>query len=140
MARIPLTEGFQLIPEGTYVFRIESVEYKEAFGKMEIKMKTETNRSHTERFSLLGSNGKPNEGAMNAFSFFAKTAMNDYTLTEIDESELVGKYIEADVYHDQVESKKDGRMLTFAHLGDKRPASGFGTVEKPNMDLASILG
>lgn len=140
MARIPLTEGFTIIPEGTYVFRIEAVSYDANFGKMIIDMKTEDGKTYKERFSLMGANGNPNEGAMNAFSFFAKTAMNDYTLKEIDETELIGKFIEADVYHDQVESKKDGRMLTFPHLGDKRPSNGFGVTEKPKMDLASLLG
>lgn len=140
MARIPLTEGFQIIPEGTYVFRIEDVTYDENFGKMVINMKTEDDKSYTERFSLMGANGKPNEGAMKAFSFFAKTVMNDFSLKEIDETEMIGKFIEADVYHDQVESKEDGRMLTFPHLGDKRPSSGFGAAEKPKLDLGSLLG
>lgn len=141
MARIPLTEGFQIIPEGTYVFRIEDVTYDANFGKMVINMKTEDGKTYTERFSLMGANGKPNEGAMNAFSFFAKTAMNDFALKEIDESDLVGKFIEADVYHDTVESKKEaGRMLTFPHLGDKRPSNGFGAAEKSKLNLGSLLG
>lgn len=140
MARIPLTEGFKLIPEGTYVFKIEAVSYDTNFGKMVIDMKTEDGQSYKERFSLMGANGSPNEGAMNAFSFFAKTALNDFSIKEIDETDLIGKFIEADVYHEQVESKKDGRMLTFPHLGDKRPSNGFGATEKPKMDLASLLG
>ena len=34
MAKIGLTEGFTLIPEGTHVFKITEVKYKEVFGKM----------------------------------------------------------------------------------------------------------
>ena len=32
MARIPMTSGFTLIPEGTYVFRIYDVCYDDEFG------------------------------------------------------------------------------------------------------------
>ena len=33
MAKIGLTEGFTLIPEGTHVFQITDVKYKEDFGR-----------------------------------------------------------------------------------------------------------
>ena len=36
MAKIGLTEGFTLIPEGTHIFQITDVKYKEDFGKLEI--------------------------------------------------------------------------------------------------------
>ena len=38
MARIPMTSGFALIPEGTYVFRIYDAKYDEEFGKIEVKL------------------------------------------------------------------------------------------------------
>lgn len=74
---IGLSEGFTLIPEGTHVFKITAVNYKEAFGKLEITMQTQSGAKHIERFSLLKTDGSPNEGALNAFSYFAKTALND---------------------------------------------------------------
>ena len=123
---IKLTGGFSVVPEGIHVFRITEVEYKEEYGKLEVRMVTAKGNRHTERFSLLDSSGKPNEGALNAFSFFAKTAMNDYDLESIDEQALVGRYIRCTVTHDQVTSNKgDGKILTFARLGDKSPADGF---------------
>ena len=149
MARIGLTEGFSLIPEGTHIFCITAVNYKEAFGKMEVTMQTQGGSKHTERFSLLKSDGSPNEGALNAFSFFAKTAMNDFSLTEIDHEDLVGCYIECDVEHDVQENKnKPGKTVTFARLADKRPSGGWdiempkpaSKTTKPAMDLASLLG
>ena len=63
MAKIGLTEGFTLIPEGTHVFQITDVKYKEDFGKLEIYMQTQNGSKHIERFSLLKSDGSPNEGA-----------------------------------------------------------------------------
>lgn len=100
MAKIGLSEGFTLIPEGTHVFKITAVNYKEAFGKLEITMQTQSGAKHIERFSLLKTDGSPNEGALNAFSYFAKTALNDFSLTEIDHEDLVGCFIECDVEHD----------------------------------------
>ena len=78
MAKIGLSEGFTLIPKGTHVFKIVEVKYKEDFGKMEIVMQLASGQKHTERFSLLNADGEPNQGGLNAFSYFAKTALNDY--------------------------------------------------------------
>lgn len=132
MAKIGLTEGFTLIPEGTHVFKITEVNYKEDFGKMEVIMQMSTGQKHTERFSLLDKNGEPNQGGLNAFSYFAKTALNDFSVSEIDEQDLVGHFIRCEVEHEKVESNRTpGKMLTFARLGDKEAADGFDEVEAP---------
>lgn len=134
MAKIGLSEGFSLIPEGTHVFKITAVNYKEDFGKMEVVMQTQGGLKHTERFSLLKSDGQPNEGALNAFSYFAKTALNDFSLTEIDHEDLLGHFIECDVEHDKQPSNKDpNKTVTFARLADKRVSDGWegGEVAAP---------
>lgn len=126
MAKIGLTEGFSLIPKGTHVFQITGVKYKEDFGKMEITMQTVTGQKHVERFSLLNKDGEPNQGGLNAFSYFAKVALNDFSLTEIDHEDLVGHFIRCEVDHEEVESNRTpGKMLNFVRLGDKEPADGF---------------
>ena len=160
MAKIGLTEGFSLIPEGTHVFQITAVNYKEAFGKMEVTMQTQGGSKHIERFSLLKANGEPNEGALNAFSYFAKTALNDFALTEIDHEDLLGCFIECDIEHDvQPNKNKPDTTITFARLADKRPSDGWETAATPtptpaqktapaasqgakksSMDLKSLLG
>lgn len=167
MAKIGLSEGFSLIPEGTHVFKITAVNYKEDFGKMEVVMQTQSGLKHTERFSLLKSDGQPNEGALNAFSYFAKVALNDFTLTEIDHEDLLGHFIECDVEHDTQPSNKDpNKTVTFARLADKRVSDGWeggevaasapaqkpapaapkttptttGENGKPKVDLKALLG
>lgn len=128
MARIPMTEGFTLIAEGTYVFRIYDATYDEEFGKIQIKLITAQGQTHTEKFSIKASNGEPNEGAMNAFSYFAKTAMNDYTIADVDPEELIGHYIRAEVVHTELPSNKNpNKTIKFANLGDKSTADGFDT-------------
>ena len=143
MSKITLTEGFTLIPEGDHVFKITEVSYKEDFGKLEIKMKTAKGQTHTERFSLIRKDGAANEGAYNAFSYFAKTALNDYGVTEIDPKELIGHYIRCAVEHDVQPSSKDpSKNVTFDRLVDKSPANGFeedDTVAKFD-DIDALLG
>lgn len=152
MAKIKLSEGgFNLIPEGTTVFKITKVEYKEDFGKMTVEMQTKAGLKHTERFTLIKNNGEVNEGAVKAFSFFAKTALNNFQLDEIDDQDIVGCYIKATVKHEEYEYEKDGETKKgkSARLNDYAVAIGFGsgeetkeeTEDKPKgkVDLDSFL-
>ncbi|WP_418566890.1 hypothetical protein [Peptacetobacter sp.] len=129
MAKIKLMEGgFTLLPEGVTTFKIVSVEYKEDFGKMKIELQTKGGQKHYENFSLLTKAGEINEGALKAFSYFAKTALNNYSLDEIDEQDLVGCYITAEVTHEEFESNKEpGKMLKSVRLKDYAVAVGFGS-------------
>ena len=123
MARIPMTSGFVIIPEGEYVFRIYDATYDEDFGRIEIKLVNAQGATHTERFSIKDKNDEYNEKALNAFSYFAKTAMNDYTMEDIDPEQLINHYIRAEVVHTKVPSNKDpNKEVTFANLGDKSPS------------------
>lgn len=128
MARIPMTSGFTLIPEGEYVFRIYDAIYDEDFGKIEVKLVNAQGATHTERFTIKNKDDEYNEGALNAFSYFAKTALNDYGVEDIDPSDLIDCYIWAEVVHSKVESNKEpGKMVTFANLRDKASAEMFDT-------------
>ena len=138
MAKIKLSEtGFSLIPEGVHTLKITEVEYKEDFGKMKVTMQTKDGKKHTEQFSLLTKGGEVNEGAVKAFSYFAKTALNNFNLDEIDDQDLVGCYITATVKHEEFESNKNpGKMLKSARLSDWTPAAGFGNGEYKNIAKA----
>lgn len=133
MATIQLTSGFTVCPEGTHIFRIYKVEYNQDFGKLTINLVNAQGITHQERFSLINASGTPNEKAYNAFSYFARTALKDYTATAIDPNSLVNHYIKATVVHTIVPSNKEaGKTMTFANLSDKWTADGFDTtpVEK----------
>jgi len=130
MAKIKLTEGgFSLIPEGTTTFKIVGAEYDEDFGKMVVDMQTKDGKKHTERFMLLKKNGEANEGALKAFSYFAKTALNNFQLDEIDHEDIIGCYITATVKHEDYEYERDGETKKgkSARLNDYAVAVGFGT-------------
>lgn len=144
MAKIPLSSGYQLVPEGLHVFQITEVEYKEDFGKMNVTMETVDGIRHIERFSLMRDDGSVNEGALTAFSFFARAALNDDSLSEIDHEDLVGQYMECVVEHDKVPSSKyPGRFNTYARLKEKYPSNGYPgqkATSTEKLDLDDILG
>ena len=148
MARIPMTGGFQIMPEGEQVLKITAAEYDEDFGKVTFNMVNAKGQTCQERFNLLKQDGTPNEKALGAFSFFAKTAMNDFDLEDIDPVELVGHYIRAEVIHNKVPSNTNpGKMKTFVNLGDKSPADGFdgapataAPAKTGGLDLSALLG
>lgn len=132
MARIAMTSGFTLVPEGTHVFRIYNVTYDEEFGKLTVFMVNAQGITHKENFSLKDKNDQPNERAYNAFSYFAKTALNDFTVEDIDHTDIINCYIRAEVIHTKLPSNKDpNKTVTFANLGDESPADGFDTTPVP---------
>lgn len=156
MATIPMTSGFTVCPAGKHIFRIYNVKYDVEFGKLEVEMVNAKGITHTERFSLMSADGTMNDRACNAFSFFAKTALNDYTLEEIDHTWLIDRYIGAEVVHTVQPNRKDPtKTVTFANLGEKWAVDGFdtepckkamtlGKSETPasenKVDLDSLLG
>jgi hypothetical protein len=140
-----MTGGFQIMPEGEQVLKITAAEYDEEFGKVIFTLQNVKGLTCIERFSLLNQDNTPNEKALNAFSFFAKTAMNDFDMEDVDPVELIGHYIKAEVIHNKVPSTKDPtKMMTFVNLGDKSPADGFDgapvAAPKPaGLDLNALL-
>jgi hypothetical protein len=142
-----MTGGFQIMPEGEQVLKITTAEYDEDFGKVIFTLENAKGQTCQERFSLLNQDGSPNEKAMGAFSFFAKTALNDFDIEEVDPVELVDHYIKAEVIHYKVPSRKDPtKMTTFVNLGSKSPADGFEVADtsstKPQvggLNLSALL-
>lgn len=128
MANITLTSGFSICPEGRHIFRIYKVDYDKDFGKLAIYLVNAQGITHVERFSLMANNGEMNSKAYNAFSFFAKTAMNNFSLESIDHTELIGHYIGGEIVHSHVPSKNDPtKTVTFANMTEKWVADGFDT-------------
>lgn len=152
MAKITLSSSFSLVPEGTHIFKITGVEYKPDFGKLNITMETKSGDKHIERFTLINAQGQPNDKSINAFTFFARTALQDYAVSEIDHTDLIGKFIKCTVTHNKVAStKKEGEFVTFVQLGDKYSANGFEettneqsktspTKKTSGIDLDDLLG
>lgn len=121
MARIPLTSGFTICPEGTYTFTVSKVEYDETFGTLRIFFAAEGGQKHDERYNLLNQDGSPNDKAMNAFSFLAKNILGNFDATDVDPDELVGRKITAEITHTEAQGRNGVR--TYAHLANVAPAA-----------------
>ena len=146
MARIPMTGGnYQPIPEGEQVLKVTKAEYDAEFGKIIITLQNVKGLTCQERFSILNEDNTPNEKALGAFSFFAKTVMNNFEMEDVDPEELVGHYLRAEIIHNKVPSNKDpNKMMTFVNLGNKSPADGFDGEPAPapkagGIDLSALL-
>ena len=130
MATIQMTGGtFTVCPEGRHIFRIYKVDFNQDFGKVVVHVVNAQGHTIREQFNLMRVDGSMNESACNAFSFFARTALNDYSREAIDHTELIGRYIGLEVVHTVQPNKNDPtKTVTFANLGrEKWVASGFDT-------------
>lgn len=131
MAKVRLSEStFTLIPEGTYTFKVMEVndEKYEDFGKLEVKLQTAKGETHIERFGLQTKDGEVNEGALKAWSYFARTCLNNFQADEIDTQDIVGCYITATVKHEtytRTKGEKAGEEATTVRLNDYTTAFGF---------------
>lgn len=118
---------FNAIPDGWHKFRIESVTHDENFGTVEINLTTKDGYTHTEKYRLLTKTGAPNEGALKAFSYFVAVTLNEWTLKEVDENELVGKFIKAEIKRtpSTTINKQTGEPFININLGDKKHCTGW---------------
>lgn len=136
MAKIKLSEGgFSIVPEGVTVFKVMEVDDSkyEDFGKLSVKLQTASGQTHNENFSLTKANGELNEGALKAWSYFAKVCLNNFNADEIDTQDIVGCYIQAKVKHEKYTRTKGDRVgeeATAVRLNDYTVATGFGGTSK----------
>jgi hypothetical protein len=123
--------GFTLIPEGSTIFKVMEVDDSkyEDYGKLAVKLQTAKGETHTETFSLINAKtGEVNEGALKAWSYFARTCLNNFRADEIDTQDIVGCYIQATVKHETYIKKSGnnaGQEGKAVRLNDYTTASGF---------------
>lgn len=131
MAKMKLSESaFKVIPEGVTVFKVMEVDDSkyEDFGKLAVKLQTAKGETHVENFTLIKTNGDLNEGALKAWSYFARVCLNNFRADEIDTQDIVGCYIQATVKHEKytrTKGDKAGQEAIAVRLNDYTTASGF---------------
>lgn len=133
MAKMKLSESsFSLIPEGSAIFKVVSVDDSkyEDYGKLSVKLQTAKGETHIETFSLVhAKTGEVNEGALKAWSYFARVCLNNFQADEIDTQDIVGCYIQATVKHEvytKTRGDNAGQEGKAVRLNDYATASGFG--------------
>ena len=140
MAKIKLSEGgFSLIPEGVTVFKVMKVDDSkyEKFGKVVVTLQTAAGQTHNETYSFLTKTGEVNEGAVKAWSYFARVCLNNFSAEEIDTQDVVGCYIQARVEHEtftRTKGTRAGEEGTSVRLKDYAVASGFKSSTKKGAD------
>ncbi len=138
MAKFSVTSSYKIMDEGTYIFYIYQVEEDEEFGIIKVHYVTSDGQTIMERFTLKDKFGEDNEVALNMLSNLAILALGKEDDEEVDTAEFVGHYIQADVEHTEVESKKNpGKMITYANLRNKASADGFD--KEPNEKARKII-
>lgn len=140
--KMKLSEStFSLIPEGVHILKVMEVDDSkyEDFGKLVVKLQTASGETHNEQFTLLKKNGELNEGALKAWSYFARTCLNNFKAEEIDTQDVVGCYIRATVKHEEFESNKEpGKMLKSCRLNDYAVASGFKKAKEETQEVDDL--
>ena len=140
MAKMKLSESsFSMIPEGSTIFKVMEVDDSkyDDFGKLAVKLQTAKGETHTENFTFIKANGELNEGALKAWSYFARTCLNNFSADEIDTQDIVGCYIQATVKHEtyiRTKGEKAGTEGKSVRLNDYATASGF-VGGKANLDV-----
>jgi hypothetical protein len=132
MAKITLSAStFSIIPEGVTTFKVMEVDDTkyEDFGKITVKLQTADGKTHNEQFTLIKNTGEVNEGALKAWSYFARTCLNNFSADEIDTQDIVKCYITATVKHEtytRTKGDRAGTEATSVRLNDYTTATGFG--------------
>ena len=121
---------FTIIPEGTTIFKVMEVDESkyDDYGKLKVTLQTSSGEKHFENFSFTQANGDINEGALRAWSYFARVCLNNFQVEEIDTQDIVGCYIQANVNHEKytrTSGEKAGQEATAVRLKDYTSASGF---------------
>ena len=121
---------FTIIPEGTTIFKVMEVDESkyDDYGKLKVTLQTSSGEKHFENFSFTQANGDINEGALRAWSYFARVCLNNFQVEEIDTQDIVGCYIQANVTHEKytrTSGEKAGQEATAVRLKDYTSASGF---------------
>ena len=137
MAKITLSKStFTLIPEGVTTFKVMEVDDSkyEDFGKLVVKLQTAKGETHSEQFGIVKDSGEINEGALKAWSYFARTCLNNFQADEIDTQDIVGCYITATVKHEtytRTKGENAGTEAKTVRLNDYAVASGFNKAQAP---------
>lgn len=127
--------GFSLIPEGVHVFKVVSCEDKyDDYDRVSYELQNSAGQKITNRFNFVNEKGEVNEISSFYWSKFARACLNlgANEEPEIEFSDLVGCYVEAEVKHNKYIAKSGehkGEELTGANLIDKTyaPTNGFGS-------------
>lgn len=99
------------------LLQITKANYDQEFGKVELEFKNERGEIINENYNLMANDGSINEPALKAFSYFTRVAMGDWGVQEVEEEELIGKWLRADIKLTKgSKPDKEGNDIYFANI------------------------
>ncbi len=114
---------FATMKPGQQVLKITESEYDEEYGSVSVKM---TNKEGAVLYKTfyIENDGEVNESVKRALDFFAFKALGHKN--EYEETDLIGKFIDAEVILDDYQTEKKGKKIYTIDLWNIEGAKGFG--------------
>lgn len=120
MAKINLAESngaFINQPGKNVLLVITKAKYDQEYGKVEIVLENEKGEIVNNNYGLLDNDGSINEGALKAFSYFARVAVGDWGRDDIEDEEMIGCFVRCDIeMKEGTKEGKDGKKMEFANI------------------------
>lgn len=120
MAKINLAESngaFISQPGKNVLLVVTKSKYDQEYGKVEMTLENENGEIVSNNFGLIDNDGSINDGALKAFSYFSRVAVGDWGRDDIEDEELIGCFVRADI--EMVKGKKEdknGNIMEFANI------------------------
>ena len=115
-------EDFAKMKAGQQILKITESEYDEDYGCVSIKLTNKEGAVLYKSF-YIENDGEVNESVKRALDFFAFKALGHRD--EYEETDLIGKYIDADVIVDDYQTEKKNKTIYTIDLWNIEGAKGF---------------
>lgn len=119
-------DGFKMLDEGTYIFKILSASFDEIKDSVTVKLVTQDGEKHTEFFNLVKNNDEVNDFQVKHIIRLCATALNDDGLkkqpfdTDVL-TDIEGKYFQGTIQHSTYNGKSRANLAPY----DYAVADGF---------------
>lgn len=128
-------DGFPMLNEGKYTFKVLSVQYNEAKDSVELNVVTQDGEKHRQYYNLVTQSGIVNKFIVDAVIRLCSACLNNESLKqeELDIDWLpmiVGKYFTNEIQHDEYKGNTTANLNPFNY----KYASGFDAISQSDED------
>lgn len=122
------------LTEGRHEFKIVDVVYDADFGQIKIDMVTQDGAKATQRYNIETATGETNEQALNLFSWFARCTLKTHWIKEVNENDLIGKFISLEVVFKKYVNK-NGETKTATNFTKYQQSEGWVETTQADEEL-----
>ena len=123
-------DGFKMLDEGSYIFKILSADFDEIKDAVVVKLVTQDGEKHTEFFNLVKANSEVNNFQVKHIIRLCATALNDDALkkqpfdTDVL-ADIKGKFFQGTIQHSTYNGKTKATLAPF----DYAVSEGFNVAD-----------